>query len=102
MQEKMTNLKVQTQKELAENDATLKRELASIKETGGDQRAKTMQRYYESWEKLDPIQKADLAKQGIKTFNDYTRLRDAISTTPFGGARAQPTGQVDKSNPLLK
>ena len=102
MQEKLTNLKLQTQRDLAEDEAQLKRELALIKETGGDKRAKTMQRYYESWEKLDPIQKTDLAKQGIRTFNDYTRLRDAISQTPFGGARAQPAGQVDTSNPLLK
>lgn len=78
-------------RELAEDEARHKRELASIKVTGGDQRAKTMQRYYESWEKIDPIQKADLAKQGIKTFNDYTRLRDAISTTPFGGDQPRPS-----------
>ena len=91
MQESLTKLKLETQRDLAEDEARLRRELASIKETGGDQRAKTMQRYYESWEKLDPIQKADLAKQGIKTFNDYTRLRDAISTTPFGGAQSKPS-----------
>ena len=91
MQEKLTNLKLETQKSLAEDEAKLRRELASIKETGGDQRAKTMQRYYESWEKLDPMQKADLVKQGIKTFNDYTRLRDAIAVTPVGGAQSQPT-----------
>lgn len=58
-----------------------------LKKDPAQVRADTLERYADNWEKLDMMQKNELAKQGISNFQQYTRMRDQMAGV--GGA---PTG----------
>lgn len=62
-------------------------EAQQLRRSPEEVRAAAMERYADNWEKLDTLQKNDLAKQGITNFQQYVRMRDQMAGV--GGA---PTG----------
>jgi hypothetical protein len=59
------------------------------KGAGEERRAATMERYADNWEKLDVMQKNELAKQGVTNFQQYARMRDQMVAGNTGAAGAQ-------------
>lgn len=58
-----------------------------------ERRAATMERYADNWEKLDMMQKSELAKQGITNFQQYVRMRDQM-TAGSAGAKTMTMADV--------
>jgi hypothetical protein len=54
-----------------------------------DRRAATMERYADNWEKLDMMQKNELAKQGVTNFQQYVRMRDQMTAGNIPQAPSQ-------------
>jgi hypothetical protein len=59
-----------------------------------DRRAATMERYADNWEKLDMMQKSELAKQGVTNFQQYVRMRDQMTAGNIPQAPSQGTPAV--------
>jgi hypothetical protein len=59
-------------------------EAQQLRRSSEEVRAAAMERYADNWEKLDMLQKGDLAKQGITNFQQYVRMRDQMAGV--GGA----------------
>lgn len=74
---------------------------SQLKKSPEELRRDTLERYADNWERLDILQKQQLEKQGIKNFQDYTRMRDQMARGD-GGADPVVGGAVDRNNPLLK
>lgn len=62
-------------------------EAQQLRRSPEEVRAAAMERYADNWEKLDMLQKGDLAKQGITNFQQYVRMRDQMA-----GVGAAPVG----------
>jgi len=54
-----------------------------------ESRAAAMERYADNWEKLDPMQKMQLSKEGVTNFAQYVQMRDRM----VGGATGAPASQ---------
>ena len=52
-----------------------------------ESRAAAMERYADNWEKLDPMQKSELSKEGVTNFAQYVQMRDRM----IGGTTAGKT-----------
>jgi hypothetical protein len=60
-----------------------------------ERRAAAMERYADNWEKLDILQKGDLAKQGVTNFQQYVRMRDQMAgVTGAAGAKTMTMADV--------
>jgi hypothetical protein len=60
-----------------------------------ERRAATMERYADNWEKLDVMQKSELAKQGVTNFQQYVRMRDQMAgNTGAAGAKTMTMADV--------
>jgi hypothetical protein len=60
-----------------------------------ERRAATMERYADNWEKLDMMQKNELAKQGVTSFQQYVRMRDQMTAGNTGAAGAKTMTMAD-------
>ena len=60
-----------------------------------DRRAATIERYADNWEKLDMMQKNELAKQGVTNFQQYVRMRDQMTAGNTGAAGAKTMTMAD-------
>jgi hypothetical protein len=65
------------------------------KRAGEESRAATMERYADNWEKLDVMQKNELAKQGVTNFQQYARMRDQMVAGNIGAAGAKTMTMAD-------
>lgn len=64
-----------------------------LKKSPEQVRSDTLERYADNWEKLDFMQKNELAKQGVTNFQQYTSMRDQMAR--LGGAPiAQTSGKT--------
>lgn len=61
-----------------------KAEAAQSKKSPEQIRAEALERYADNWERLDMLQKNELAKQGVTNFQQYVRMRDQMAG--MGGA----------------
>jgi hypothetical protein len=59
-----------------------------------ERRAATMERYADNWEKLDVLQKGELAKQGVTNFQQYVRMRDQMTAGNIPQAPSQSAPAV--------
>jgi hypothetical protein len=65
------------------------------KGAGEERRAATIERYADNWEKLDVMQKNELAKQGVTNFQQYARMRDQMVAGNTGAAGAKTMTMAD-------
>ena len=61
-----------------------KAEAAQSRKSPEQIRAEALERYADNWERLDMLQKNELAKQGVTNFQQYVRMRDQMAG--MGGA----------------
>ena len=75
-------------------------EAQQLRRSPEEVRAAAMERYADNWEKLDMLQKGDLAKQGITNFQQYVRMRDQMAGV--GGAPAPAAGAAPAVGTIMQ
>jgi hypothetical protein len=64
-----------------------------------EMRQRMLEQYADNWEKMDLMEKNQLLKQGINTYEEYVKYRDRIagvaSTAPIGGASSDLIKRAD-------
>lgn len=63
-------------------------------------RKEDLERYADNWEKLDMLQKRELATQGITNFQQYVRMRDQMAGV--GGATAPAAGAAPAVGTIMQ
>ncbi len=75
-----------------------KAKAASVKPKPEETRFAMLKEYADNWEKMDPVRQAALAKEGIKTFEQYVQMRERMIGRD-GTMSAPPPGAVRLVSP---
>jgi len=75
-----------------------KAKAASVKPKPEETRFAMLKEYADNWEKMDPLRQAELAKEGIKTFDQYVQMRERMIGRD-GTMAAPPPGAVRLVSP---